>query len=97
MFTWIVICVKACPLFERAKQSFDCSLNNIYSRYGGSIDSIHSLKDAIVSQFRNFWLFLSVMFVCFSYVYVCKCVCLYVCACTYIYKYIYIYTRIEDE
>jgi len=30
------------------------TLNNIYSRYGGSIDSIHSLKDAIVRQFCNF-------------------------------------------
>jgi len=30
------------------------TLNNIYSRYGGSIDSIHSLKDAIVSIFCNF-------------------------------------------
>jgi len=30
------------------------TLNDIYSRYGGSIDSIHSLKDAILSQFCNF-------------------------------------------
>lgn len=29
------------------------TLNNIYSRYGGLIDNIHSLKDAIVSQFRD--------------------------------------------
>jgi len=51
-----------------------------------SIDSIHSLKDATVSQFCNFWLFLSVMFVTI-YTYVC----VYVYKCLYIYIYIYLY------
>jgi hypothetical protein len=30
------------------------SLDNIYSRYGDSIDSIHSLKDAIQRQFSDY-------------------------------------------
>jgi len=58
------------------------TLNNIYSRYGGSIDSIYSLKDAILRQFCDFWLFLSVMFVflcIFMYVCVYERVHIYVC------------------
>ena len=39
------------------------ALNSIYNRYGGSVGSIQSLKDAIVSQFFDSWLFLSDLFV----------------------------------
>jgi len=66
------------------------TLNIIYSRYGGSIDSIHSLKDAIVSPFCNFWLFLSVMFVLLCIrMYVCVYVCMFVCMCINVYHYYY--------
>jgi len=61
---------------------------HILSLWWFNINSIHSLKDAIVSQFCNLWLFLSVKFV-FLCMYVCMCVCIYVL--TYVCIYIYIY------
>ena len=39
------------------------ALDSIYNRYGVSVGSIQSLKDAIVSQFCDSWLFLSALFV----------------------------------
>ena len=30
------------------------TLDGLYIRYGGSVDSIHSLKDAILSQFCDY-------------------------------------------
>jgi len=51
------------------------TLNNIYSRYAWwhPIDSIHSLKDAIISQFCNFFVYIYIYIYIYHYYYCLNC------------------------